>query len=410
MERMKKSLILLGFLIGPMFSMAGGFQVNTQGQKALSMGGSVTGFALDGSASFFNPGAMSALDKNYLNAGFSLIFPKTTFLGKYGGTEDLDSKVYTPFYCYGTYKFKEKITFGLSINTPFGLGTKWKDDWSGRYISQSAQLNSIYFQPTIAYKLSEKFSVGVGPEFVLGSAHLRKAIPVSDSTSAYASTDLKGAGTGFGFNAGIYYASGKLSLGLSYRSQSKVKINKGDATFSDIPSSLTENGTFPSSTNFKTDVTLPSVISFGVGFKITDKILVTGDLNFTGWSAYDSLIFTFPDHSSLNSSSARKYKDVFAIRAGGQYIATEKITLRGGIAFDQSPVQDGYVNPDLPDANKLVYSTGLSYQLKSGFSFEGTLMYESLKQRKESDNVENNFNGTYKSTIFILGLGVQYVF
>ncbi|MBK9318384.1 MAG: outer membrane protein transport protein [Bacteroidetes bacterium] len=124
------------FAILTFFGEAGGFQVNTQGQKAISMGGSVSGWAMDASVCYFNPGGLTALKSNFLNAGVSFLLPKSTFLGSTGSSESMSSQLYTPFYVYGNYVINQKISVGLSVNTPLGLGTKWEDDWSGRFISR----------------------------------------------------------------------------------------------------------------------------------------------------------------------------------------------------------------------------------------------------------------------------------
>ena len=76
------------------------------------------------------------------------------------------------------------------------------------------------------------------------------------------------------------------------------------------------------------------------------------DFNFTGWSVYDSLKFEFTDNTTLNYSEAKKYKSVIAIRLGAEYKYSRKLDLRAGIAYDQSPVKDGYLSPELPDANQ----------------------------------------------------------
>ena len=84
--------------------------------------------------------------------------------------------------------------------------------------------------------------------------------------------------------------------------------------------------------------------------------------------------------------------------------------LRGGIGYDQSPVPDGYVNPEMPEADKVVIGVGCTYKLKKGWSVEGSFAFEDLRERKEERNKQENINGTYKSYIYVLGLGLQYQF
>ena len=405
-----KNWIRWTLLFLPFLSEAGGFQVNTQGQKAIGMGGSLTGMALDASVCFFNPGGLAALDTNYFNAGVALLIPKSTFLGNTGLKESMSSQLYTPFHVYGSYKLKEKIVVGLSVNTPFGLGTKWEDNWSGRYVSQSVRLTSIYFQPTIAYKINDHFSVGAGPVLSLGHAHLEKALPVAGEDGTEGAVELDGTGSGFGFNAGVYAVYGNSSFGINYRSKVKIDLNGGDASFNNIPASLISNGTFPATSSFNSGLTLPSVFSVGIAHVFNETIKVNLDVNYTGWNVYDSLIFDFPDHTDLNSHSPKEYKSSMAVRAGLQYQYSDRLQLRGGAGYDQSPVQDGYLNPDLPDADKSLLTAGCSYKWKKGLTIEASFMFENVKERKESKNIENNFNGTYKTYVYVAGLGIQYQF
>ncbi len=402
--------MLWSLLFLPFIGQAGGFQVNTQGQKAIGLGGSLTGMALDASVCFFNPGGLTALKKNYLNAGVSFLLPKTTFLGSTGVTENMVSQLYTPFYVYGAYKLNQKLSLGLSINTPFGLGTKWEDKWSGRYISREARLNTVYFQPTAAFQLNEHFSIGAAPVLVLGKANLKKALPVNSSGNEDAAVELEGAGNAFGFNAGVYASFDSYTFGISYRSAVTIQLNDGKASFSNIPSALLANGTFPSTTNFKSELKLPSVISFGAGYRINENLKVLLELNYTGWKVYDSLNFEFSAYPDLNSRNGKDYKNSIAARIGMLYNYDKRLQLRAGLAFDQSPIADQHLSPELPDADKFIVGLGASYQLKNGWSLEASFMFEDLRERKEVVNTENNFIGTYKSNLYVAGIGVEYDF
>jgi len=50
------------------------------------------------------------------------------------------------------------------VNAPYGLKTQWAnpDTYSGRYISQMADLKSVSLNPVIAYKLETGLAVAAG--------------------------------------------------------------------------------------------------------------------------------------------------------------------------------------------------------------------------------------------------------
>jgi long-chain fatty acid transport protein len=402
-----KKLILIVCMAFPVIASAGGFQINAQSQKANGMGGTGTGSGSDASSVFFNPGGISLQEKSSVMVGFDFINPRSSYLSPINGNIDAQKQSFTPIYFYGFYKIK-KFAVGLGVNNPYGLGADWGDEWEGKFIIQKIKLTTFYIQPTISYKINDKVGIGAGLVIGTGKATIRKAVPVNGDNTNYGEVDLKGNGTGVGFNAAVLVKlSEKATVGLSYKSKIKLKLKNGDATFSDIPASLADQ--FPASTNFNSQLNLPSTLSVGLGYKFTEKLLVAFDLNLTGWSVYDSLNFIFPDYESLDQRSARKYKNVVAIRLGGQYAVTSKINVRAGITFDQSPVQKGYMSPELPDANKTAFSLGVGYKITSSLSADAGFIYESLAERKDT-NTETQFSGKYKTNITIFGIEINYAF
>ena len=73
-------------------------------------------------------------------------------------------------------------------------------------------------------------------------------------------------------------------------------------------------------------------------------------------------------------------------------------------------MEDGYLNPKNPDASRVSVSSGFNYKLKKSLNLEGSLVLGSSKERKESNNIQYNFNGTYKTFNYLLGIGLQYAF
>jgi long-chain fatty acid transport protein len=133
------------------------------------------------------------------------------------------------------------------------------------------------------------------------------------------------------------------------------------------------------------------------------------DLNIYNWSNIDSLKITTTNYENCSFNVKQDLSSSYAIRFGAKYIQSKNLSIRGGFAFDLSPVLDTYVNPVFPDANKFTYTGGVSYQLKKSLSADAYVGYSDIKERKEVKNV-NNFNGTFKSNSFIGGIGLNYEF
>jgi long-chain fatty acid transport protein len=391
----------------PGITFAGGFQINTQSIKGVGMAGAYSGVCKDASATFFNPGAMGFLEKSSFTLGGSVLLPKASYLNPYGGNVDMKSQTFFVPHLYGNYKLNDKISLGLSVNAPYGLGTKWDDNWTGRYLSQEVHLQAIYIQPTASYNITDNIGVGAGFVFVSGEATVRKASQVGNND---VQANLEGGGIGFGFNVGVFGKLGdKTRVGISYKSKVKVDLEDGDATFSNVPASLLASGQLPASTKFNSGITLPGVLSIGASYQITEKWMATLQFDYTGWDVYDSLNFEFPDYATLNSNNGRKYENSSAFRLGIEYKATAKLTARVGAGFDKTPVQDDYVGPDLPDANKQLYTGGISYMFNEKFSIDASYMYENLDERNGTYK-EENFSGSYKSRVHVFGVGLNYAF
>ena len=81
----------------------------------------------------------------------------------------------------------------------------------------------------------------------------------------------------------------------------------------------------------------------------------------------------------------------------------------GGFAYDPTPIPNGFVSPDLPDADRIVYTCGVSIKPLPRFTilaaFEGT---SSVKRHASYDF--GGFNGVYKTEAATPGIGLYYNF
>ena len=61
-----------------------------------------------------------------------------------------------------------KVHLGLGINAPFALKTNWDEGWIGRYHALTSSVKTININLTIAFEVSEAFSVGAGlnPQYI----------------------------------------------------------------------------------------------------------------------------------------------------------------------------------------------------------------------------------------------------
>ena len=387
---------------------AQGFQVNFQGQKQQGMGFAGTALFQDAASIFYNAGSIAFSNENSVNVSVTPIFANVLYVDSAtGGAYRTENPVGTPFCAYGLFQHKklEKFKFGLGIYTPFGSTVKWEDNWIGRFAITRLKLQAIYIQPTISYRLSKKIGIGGGFIYSKGSVNLQKDIPVQDSLGNYSHVELNGKAAGFGFNLGVnFQVNDKFSMGLSYRSKIKMSVKKGEADFS-VPSSLASN--FPNG-NFSGTLPLPDVATIGFAYKVSKKWTLAIDINHVGWKSYDTLAFDYALNTSslLDTKSPREYKNIFAFRGGAEFGASKNLDLRFGGGFGFTPVQDGYLTPETPDANRIYGTLGISYRFTNRFSMDASLYYTHIK--RAGRNIETNLNGTFTTKALAPGFSLIY--
>jgi len=218
---------------------------------------------------------------------------------------------------------------------------------------------------------------------------------------------LSGSGHGFGFNAGVYFKpSEKISLGATYRSGVNMKMSKGKAVFT-VPASLAAS--FPSG-NLSSALPLPKVVSIGITYQACKDLLVSFEGSMIGWKTYDTLSFDFEQNTDqlADIKSPRNYQNTCAYRAGFQYSINSKLDARAGVKYLITPIREGYVTPETPDATHLNYSAGLGYKLSSKLAMDMSFTYQRMKT--SDTNLENQLSGTYQTNIFIPGISINYNF
>jgi len=392
----------------PFLVEAQGFQVSLQGQKQQAMAGAGTGLVQDGASLFYNPGAVPFVH-NSISAGVTSVISQGQYTdGPSSVVSETKSPVSYPFTGYIVLGKKEsKFKYGFAAYTPFGSTIDWEKGWTGRFVMTHLQLYAVYLQPTVSYKVNEKLGIGAGFVYGTGKVNLQQDMPLIDNDGEYGKAEVKGNARGYGFNAGIYYKpTSVLSLGLTYHSEVTMDVKKGQANFT-VPASLAAS--FPSG-DFSTSLSLPKIITLGAGITATKKLTIAFDASLIGWNTFDSLVLDFKNNTPelQDNRSARNYKNGYAFRLGGQYSICEKLDARAGIKYLVSPVKDGYVSPDVPDATHFNYSIGLGYKLSKHLTADASF---TLQRMKRSDtNIQTQLSGTYRTDIYMPGLSINYNF
>jgi len=386
-------------------ALGGGFQLNEHGARAMAQGGAFAARADDPSAIYFNPAGLG-FQGSSIYLGSTLIMPKVSFFGPTNYSMNTETKMvdqtFTPINVYGTYAITDNIHVGIGVNNPYGLGTEWPSGWIGQYVSQKIDLQSFFFTPTLAYKVNDQLSIGLGFNYVTGSVTMKLASSIPfNSPPPIVSLDLKA--TGMGFNAGIIYKlTPEISLGASYRSSVKLDAT-GSATFD--PNYTVLN--LPTG-DAAASIELPATGFLGLAYKPMEHLEVEADYQYVGWSSYKELKIEFKADPTKNKVSPKNYENTYILRLGAEYTMGD-IQLRAGYLYDHSPVQTAYLEPLLPDANRNGYNIGLGYKFNEQWRVDAAYFFLKFDQRK-AENTVIMFDGTYNSTANLIGIDVGYTF
>lgn len=464
---MKKVIAMACFSMLPFsYVAAEGYQVNAQSTKQSGMGHVGAAMKLGAESMHFNPAGLAFMDKNIdLSAGISGVFSDFTYT-KDSYKHKSDNSPSTPMYLYAGFKIYDFLAAGVSVTTPYGSAMNWGSTWSGSYLVQDIALKSFSIQPTLSWKIMDRLSVGAGMMVMFGDFSMSRALIPAGGLEGFrplaplappamgitkfldkykdtnaASAELAGdAGIRLGYNVGAMFdVNDKITIGVSYRSKVKMKVNEGKANliyaneaelkgmFEAVNKLLGAAGKpaipFPvpplDKGTFSAELPLPSNWNVGVSYKPIDRLLLSGEVQFVGWSAYENLNVQFTEEvlGGYSINAAKNYKNTRIYRVGGQFAATNRMDVRLGVYFDESPVKDDYLNPETPSMNKLGLTTGLSFRPLTNLSVDMALSYVTGFGRDGSytdidpaTKKPRTFSGHYDVYAFTPSIGVSYAF
>lgn len=449
--------MLLGtaaFLIGGISketANAAGYAIREQ--SATGQGSSFAGMtAGEGglSAMFYNPAALALAKAPAIEQHVALIVPHAELVSSSASTvfgnpipgrsqqSDVLPDIGVPAF-YGAYPLAEGWTVGLALNAPFGLGSKYDEDWSGRYHAVKSRLFSINATPTLAWRPASWLMLGGGVSTQYVHAELSNALdfgtigtmlqnrsgqtlpltPIPGEQDG--KSKVEGDDIGFGVVLGaIAEPVEGTRLGLSYRSQISHTI-KGDADF-DLGSSgmgalvAAATGQF-TPTGARASLTTPSTVSLGFSQRLGERLTLLADLQWADWSQFDELRIAFDNPAQAASVTTQNWQDSWFASLGTAYRLNKQWTLRAGAAFDGSPVPDKDRTPRIPDGDRYWLSAGASWSPWPDWTFDVGYSHVfiedtdlDLSASGTGNAMRGNLQAAYESRVDIVAVAARIAF
>jgi long-chain fatty acid transport protein len=464
LRRATRSLLLsTAVLLLPALAGAQGFGLNEIGSCAVGRSFAVTaGGCSDASLVFWNPAAIGRTDGWSALVGGAAISIKGAFTRDTTGKR-YDADVPTQFtpHVFITHHTKgSNLSWGAGVYAPYGLTSQWGDSFPGRFNSQVAKLKTLYVQPTLAYQVTSKWSIGGGPIWGHSSVSLDQSIDLSQQIAAAATATtpavtfaqlgiakgtefgkghLEGSATGFGGQVGIMGEINKdWSVGARYLTKINFKYDNADATFKQVNTGLVLAAALPgipagtqvdllvapqfttgklTSQHVSTAIAHPAQAQIGFNYKGFKDWNIETDYAWTQWSAFKNLAVSF-DSAALSSTRIEDYNNSSALRISAQRDFTNKATLRLGISGATTAAPDATVTPLLPEQERAYYTIGGAYPLSTMFSVDGAFAHiATLGRRGRLDERPNRTTGanalntgvyTLSANIFSLSLKASF--
>ena len=346
-----------------------------------------------------------------------------------------------------------RIALGLGLSGPFGLKTEYDSDWLGRYQAIKSDVKTMNINPSIAFKINDMISIGGGANFQKINAELTNrvnptaisaqavqagAIPAALAPQVFAASlaipdidaKVKGDDAAWGWNLGVLVQVAPTTrIGAHYRSSIKYRV-EGDVSFnvptiattstatgalSQVFAALQQPGQRLSNGSVYSDIKMPDSFSLSLAHDLSPQLQLLADASWTGWSSIPKLEFVRSNGTVLNSVEYN-WKDTWRYSLGANYKLNDRLTLRSGLAFDQSPMDTAHRTPRLPDGDRIWLALGARYMITSATAIDVGYVHIFIKDPKidnRNDGSTAGFglvNGTYDSNVNIFSVGLSHTF
>lgn len=456
MSFMKKStaaLVLTGVSVAVSTAFAAGFQLTEQ--SSLGAGRAYAGAGIVGddlSAVHYNPAGMTLLEGTRFQAGGVWIGINADYDGNTSENGRLKGQMIPAGYV--THQVNDKVWLGFAMTVPYGMGTEYDRNWEGNQRGTSAKIYTFDMNPNIAYKVSDFISIGGGISVQYAKAKLGMGMGEIPNMGGIGHAKLEADSWDWGYNLGIMISpTDKLRFGLAYRSAIKHDADgHTDLSNSQLLNSLVglDSVTVGSEASLKT----PDTIMLTGTWEATEKLRLSGLIRWANWSNFDKLkinngvsngmlsLINNAASSAIQEMLINKqidlsqamalqgylagaqgqlkqtviendWQDTWLFSIGADYKINSDFTVRGGIAYETSPIDDQSTRMAvIPDTDRVWLSLGASWYATKDLQFDvGATYLMGIGDKDLYDRVGGKKIGEYDTLdAYLVGVQMQYRF
>lgn len=407
-------------------AVAGGFMLTEQSVAGLGRAYAGAGIVGDDlSAVWYNPAGMSLLSGTAVQMGAvvaDLDLPVTTESGE----KENGRKHGVPVpNMYLVHQIKDDMWFGFGITVPYGMATEYNPDWELSDKGQNAEVKTFDFNPNIAVKLTDTLSFGAGVSLQYVTAQFEST---KTTDAGQMRVRLNADGWAWGGNLGfMWQPTETVRVGLAYRSQ----VNHKADGYLKTSLKSDQGSAYYMSNDGHAEMSGPHTITLTGTWKATDALRLSGLVRWANWSSFDKLPIsgtslkeatftanyigaykkalaqgaseatadrvakTYAASQATNKTSPEyHWKDSWLFTVGADYDINEQVTVRGGVGYEISPVDDDkYRSATIPDTDRLWLSIGATWHVNKQLQGDFGLAY--LRGIGNRDLYNENSDGTF---------------
>lgn len=470
-------LAILGGLMSTAPVQAGGFSTPTYGAPGWGRafgGGSL--FKNDPSSAYNNPAAMAFVDQAVVQQTVDYARVKIKYSGQaydYTGQPVSNTAVmpdgsfdpstavvnnndggqggFTAWLPTGflVIPIGDRFAFGLSQVVPQGMRTTWNENSKFRDFAVDTKIETVGLTGSLSFKVRDDFSIGGGmivqrsQGFVSQNVDLFSAASVSPGLgngafppgvgTALMRVKVDNISVGW-FGGVVWKPTDKDTLGLNYHAKIKNKmtgkynvradaLNNGlmtDDTIFGNGKTLVETAypglkLYPNGAHASTQLDIPATAAIDWVHQFDDRWTLGVSAMWTQWSSFKDL--TLKSQGSTIVAIPYNYRDAWMYSVGGDFRATDELTLRAGVAYDQTPTRNSTRDPRIPDGDRYFASLGAGYDIKAipGLTLDAAYSHQFVqKVNIRTQNVDRlggaRLDGTAESSGDIVSLSATYKF
>jgi long-chain fatty acid transport protein len=326
----------------------------------------------------------------------------------------------------------DRVRLGLSLTAPFGLSTEYPESWVGRYHAVESELVTYNINPAIGIRLTDRISIGAGFQAQYADGKLSNAvdfgtigaglgIPGAAPGAQDGFARLDGDDWGYGWNVGLLVEPvDGTRLGVAYRPEIDHRLD-GQARFTDDAAGIAAairgaSGAFARS-DASVDLTTPATLSLGIHQDIGFNISLMAEAMWTDWSEFHDLVVEFDNPAQPNSITEQRWEDSWFYAVGATWSPWSALTLRTGVAYDESPVPDRYRTPRVPDEDRYWLAFGATYRPRPWVGIDVGYAHVwvndsslNLAATDRGNEARGSLDADYENSLDIVTLGVKVQF